>query len=227
MTEKELNKILKSIRDKDGIIFRWYEVSKNSKESEPLTREHAEDLLEKGVVKNPGPWREHSYAVAKAAEKIAQAVNKKQGKIVLEPELAYIVGLLHDIGRQEGYTYLAHVYDGYHFLKNLGYDFAAKICLTHSFNLQTLDDYIGKIDITEEQVQELKELLSATEYDDYDRLIQLLDSTCSADGTKNLEARMNDVKARYGYYPEGKWNKNFELKTYFENLAGQDLYEMI
>ena len=38
---------------------------------------------------------------------------------------------------------------------------------------------------------------------------------------------MGDVKARYGYYPEEKWNKNFELKEYFENLAGRDFYEMI
>ena len=64
-------------------------------------------------------------------------------------------------------------------------------------------------------------------YDDYDRLIQLLDSTCGADGTQNLETRMNDVKQRYGHYPEGKWNKNFELKDYFEKLMGRDFYEVI
>lgn len=200
---------------------------KMKEEKIAMTRVYAEELLEQGVAKNPGPWREHSYAVALAAEKVAMAVNENQGMIILEPELAYIVGLLHDIGRQEGHTYLAHVYDGYHFLKNLGYDFAAKICLTHSFNRHTLDDYIGKIDISEAQVNELKELLAATEYDDYDRLIQLLDSTCSADGTKNLESRMNDVKARYGDYPRGKWDKNFELKAYFEKMAGRDLYEII
>ena len=38
---------------------------------------------------------------------------------------------------------------------------------------------------------------------------------------------MGDVKARYGYYPQGKWDKNFELKEYFEKLAGQDLYDII
>ena len=30
------------------------------------TRAEAELLLEEGVKKNPGPWREHSYAVAQA-----------------------------------------------------------------------------------------------------------------------------------------------------------------
>ena len=66
-------------------------------------------------------------------------------------------------------------------------------------------------------------LLDSYEYDDYDRLIQLLDSTCNADGTKNLEKRMEDVKNRYGYYPKAKYDKNFELKTYFEKLMGKDL----
>ncbi len=199
---------------------------------ENLPRAFAETLLEKCVAKNPGPWREHSYAVALAAEKIARAVNENAAATgsttpLLNPDFAYTCGLLHDIGRQMGYTYLAHVYDGYHFLKNLGYDQLAKICLTHSFNLHIIDDYIGKIDITNAQYEELKNLLAATEYDDYDRLIQLLDSTCGADGTKNMEDRMNDVKQRYGYYPEGKWNKNFELKDYFEKLMERDLYEVI
>ena len=199
---------------------------------ENLPRDFAETLLEKCVAKNPGPWREHSYAVAQAAEKIARAVNENAASTgsttpLLNPNFAYTCGLLHDIGRQMGYTYMAHVYDGYHFLKNLGYDQLAKICLTHSFNLHIIDDYIGKIDITDAQYEELKNLLAATEYDDYDRLIQLLDSTCGADGTKNMEDRMNDVKQRYGYYPEGKWNKNFELKDYFEKLMGRDLYEVI
>lgn len=203
---------------------------------ENIPRALAESLLEKCVAKNPGPWREHSYAVARAAEKIARAVNKNVAtkteahdstRHLLNPDFAYTCGLLHDIGRQMGHTYIAHVYDGYYFLKYLGYDQLARICLTHSFNLHVIDDYIGKIDISPEQYGELKTLLAATEYDDYDRLIQLLDSTCGADGTQNLEARMNDVKQRYGFYPEGKWNKNFELKEYFENLMGRDLYEVI
>lgn len=194
--------------------------------SEP-SRSMAELLLEEGVKKNPGPWREHSYAVARAAEKIARDVNQKCGEEKMNPDLAYVYGLLHDIGRQEGHTYIAHVYDGYHFLMSLGYEKAAQICLTHSFNLKTTEDYIGKIDISDNQMEEIKQLLAAAEYDDYDRLIQLLDSTCGADGTLNLEERMSDVKARYGYYPQGKWDKNFELKAYFEKLAGRDYYEII
>ena len=38
----------------------------------------------------------------------------------LDVEQAVICGLLHDIGRRYGVTYLAHVYDGYRYLMELG-----------------------------------------------------------------------------------------------------------
>lgn len=185
----------------------------------------AEYLLDLAEKKNPGVWKNHSIAVAEAARKIAVAVNDAGGS--MDSEKAYVVGLLHDIGRQEGYTYLRHVYDGYRFLKSLGYEPAGKICLTHSFNIKNMEEYIGKNDLSEADYKVLSVLIDECEFDDYDRLIQLLDATCGADGTVCLEDRMNDVKTRYGYYPEGKWNKNFELKEYFEKLMKKDLYEVI
>ncbi len=222
------------------------------KQTEP-SRAFAEYLLSEAAAKNPGPWEAHSRAVARAAEKIARAVNDAQvsevkggidasratarvnehepgdGSLVtqLNPELAYVYGLLHDIGRQEGYTYIAHIWDGYRFLMDLGFENAARLCLTHSFNLQDYDDYIGKRDVSDEAAAQIRSLLESYTYDDYDRLIQVLDSTCGADGTLDLEARMSDVKARYGYYPEGKWNKNFELKEYFEKLMGKPYYDVL
>lgn len=189
------------------------------------SRATADFILEEGVKLNPGPWELHSKAVANAAEKIAKAITANGGN--MNPDKAYVYGLLHDIGRRCGPTYIAHVIDGYEYLSNMGFEEAARICITHSFNLQTIDDYIGKIDVSDEQLLKIKSLLLEREFSDYDRLIQLLDSTCGADGTKNLELRMNDVKARYGYYPKEKWDKNFELKTYFENLMGKDLYKVI
>lgn len=185
----------------------------------------AKVLLEKSVEMNPGPWKNHSYAVAEAAEKIAVEMQKNGCNI--NPEHAFVHGLLHDIGRREGVTYMRHVYTGYKYFHEMGFEKTAQICLTHSFNLKIIDDYIGKIDVDEKEYEEIKQLLSQAEYDDYDRLIQLLDSTCGADGTVDLEKRMSDVRNRYGCYPEAKWNKNFELKEYFENLMHKNLYEVI
>ena len=139
----------------------------------------------------------------------------------------YFTACLHDIGRRFGVTHLAHVIDGYNYLSAMGFENAARICITHSFNLQTIEDYIGKKDVSDNQLEKIQSLLDSYEYDDYDRLIQLLDSTCNADGTKNLEKRMEDVKNRYGYYPKAKYDKNFELKAYFEKLMGKDFYTVL
>lgn len=70
----------------------------------------------------------------------------------------------------------------------------------------------------------LRSLLETMEYDDYDYLIQLCDSIAVADGIVTLEERMNDVKSRYGYYPQEKWDRNMELKQYFEEKMGKELY---
>lgn len=38
---------------------------------------------------------------------------------------------------------------------------------------------------------------------------------------------IQNVKERYGSYPQEKWDKNVELKEYFEKLAHGDLYEIV
>ena len=42
-----------------------------------------------------------------------------------------------------------------------------------------------------------------------------------------LNERMNDVKSRYGYYPQEKWDRNIALKEYFEKKMGKPLYEVV
>jgi len=110
---------------------------------------------------------------------------------------------------------------------SLGYDEAARICLTHSFHNQTLDDYIGKFDTTEEELSLIQNRLSAITMDDYDRLIQLCDSLADAGGIVSIEERMEDVRRRYGSYPPEKWNRNLELKRYFEEKTGKDIYLVV
>lgn len=185
------------------------------------SRKEAEELLEEGERLNPGPWVHHSRYVAEAAGKIAAQCTD------LDENTAYICGLLHDIGRRFGVSYLAHVYDGYCYLMELGYKRAARAALTHSFNLKKMEDYIGKFDISEEKQSRLKELLKNLEYDDYDYLIQLCDAIATSDGIVSLEDRMNDVKSRYGYYPQDKWNRNMKLKQYFEKKMGKALFDVV
>lgn len=142
----------------------------------------------------------------------------------MDAEKAYVLGLLHDIGRKFGVRHLGHVSDGYRFMMSLGYDEAAKICLTHSFNNHTVDEYIGKLDVSEEEMEMIKTELARTVYDDYDRLIQLCDSLAGAEGVLDIEDRMNDVKKRYGFYPQKKWDSNMRSKRYFEKKMEKDIY---
>ena len=184
-------------------------------------RAEAEKILAEAEACNPGPWGNHSRVAAQCAEKIAALCEG------MDADKAYILGLLHDIGRKFGVGHLRHVYDGYKYMLQLGYDEVAKICLTHSFNNKDIREYIGNVDITEEEQREMVDALQKAVYDDYDRLIQLCDSVAGADGVMDIEARMGDVKRRYGRYPEEKWNKNLSLKKMFEEKMGKDLYEVI
>lgn len=138
------------------------------------TREEALKLIRDGLLFNPGPWGKHCLTAAHCAEKIASACGD------MDVEKAYILGLLHDIGRKFG--------------------------------------------VTDEELTIIKTELAKTIYDEYDRLIQLCDCLAGAEGVLDIENRMNDVKKRYGFYPQDKWNSNMNLKQYFEGKMNKDIY---
>lgn len=182
------------------------------------SKEEAEEILLEAEKCNPGLWGNHSRIVAFCAEKIAQECGD------LDSDKAYILGLLHDIGRKFGVRHMGHVSDGYSYMMSLGYDEAAKICLTHSFNNQTTDDYIGNFDTTKEELDMIRNALKSVSMDEYDRLIQLCDFIAGAEGVMDIEERMGDVRSRYGGYPQEKWDKNLEIKKHFEEKMGKDIY---
>ncbi len=184
------------------------------------TREEAERLLKDAENCNPGPWGNHSRTAAHCAEAIA-------AKSGMDAEKAYVLGLLHDIGRKFGKRHLGHVSDGYSYMMSLGYDDVAKICLTHSFNEKDISKYIGNFDTTEEETKLIVDGLEVIELDDYNRLIQLCDSISGAEGVMNQIDRMTDVKMRYGDYDQEKWDTNIRLLEYFENKMGENLYLVV
>ena len=129
-------------------------------------RIEAERILTEAEPLNPGPWGNHSRTAAHCAEKIALYAG-------LDPDKAYVLGLLHDIGRRFGKRHLGHVSDGYTYMMSLGYEDAARICLTHSFNDKRLESYVGSVDTSEAETRLIREKLQEAVYDDYDLLIQL------------------------------------------------------
>lgn len=185
------------------------------------TKDEAINLLDEAYEMNPGPWREHSIVVAECAYKIARECPG------MNAEKAYIVGLLHDIGRRFGITGLAHIIDGYNYLISFGYEEAARICITHSFAIKDIETAIVKHDVSDDDRQRIIDLFNSYQYDDYDWLIQVCDSIALPQGPVDIEKRMNDVKERYGSYPQNKWDKHIELKHYFENKMGKKLEQVV
>ncbi len=175
-------------------------------------------ILKEGVFHNPGKWYEHSLCCGHCAEAIASRCS-------MDAEKAYVLGLLHDIGRRFGARHLGHVADGYRYMMSLGYDEAARICLSHSFNGKDLYAYVGKFDTDAEETALIREKLEEEVFDDYDMLIQLCDAMAGTDGVMDIEERMSDVRRRYGDYDPRKWELNLGLKSYFEDKIGMSIYE--
>ncbi len=187
-------------------------------------RATAEMLLREAGACNPGPWVNHSRRVAEAAQAIAARLPG------LDPEAAYVLGLLHDMGRRAGVTGMRHVLDGYRHLAALGYEDAARIAMTHSFAVKDLRAIFGAWDCTAEELRFIEQYLAAVEYDDYDRLIQLCDALAMAEGFVLMDKRMVDVALRYGGLNDrilAKWRTTFDIKRDFEARMGCSIYSLL
>ena len=81
---------------------------------------------------------------------------------------------MHDIGRRVGIVDIpTHVYEGYKYCMENGWDEAAQICMTHSYPLMK-DEFDYESQTGNEKA--IKEYIVNHQADDYDRLIQICDS---------------------------------------------------
>lgn len=185
--------------------------------------ETAREMLAEAEAKNPGPWGDHSRNVALAAGNIAEDCPG------LDPEKAYILGLLHDIGRREGPHGMRHALDGYRYCLSKGYPEAARICMTHSCPSGRIEEALGRWDCTEEDYRFAGRLLSTVPTDDYDRLIQLCDALALPSGFCLMEKRLVDVFRRHGVneYTQIKIKALFSIKDHFEGLMGKSVYTVL
>lgn len=186
------------------------------------TIEKAEELFRKAQEKHGGDYALHSENVAKACGAIARNAG-------MNVDEAYVLGLLHDIGRCEGWTGERHGLDGYRILHQNGYDIAARICITHGFIIKDIESRIGPWDLSDEETEWLRNYLSGLSYDDYDRLVQLCDALADKNGFCILEKRFVDVTIRYGIHPYTieRWKRTLELKDYFSKQCGVSVYRLL
>lgn len=187
------------------------------------TIEEAERLLAEAELLNQGLWIAHNKTAGYCAKVIASNCND------LDENTAYVLGLLHDIGRRECIMDMRHILCGYQFMKSLGYDDSARICLTHSFPYKNIGAYNGKNDCSEEETTFIQSYIDDIEYNDYDKLIQLCDAISFPDGPTYIEKRLVDVVLRRGFndLTIPKWKAFLELKDYFDKKTNSNIYELL
>jgi hypothetical protein len=173
--------------------------------------------------RNPGPWVGHSLSAGKAAQAIA---SHHPG---LDSETAFILGLLHDIGRRAGVSDMHHVLDGYHFLAQLGYEDAARICITHSFPVKDIHAVEGKWDCTAAELEFIQDTLDRIEFNEYDRLIQFCDAVALPEGYCLMEKRFVEVALRHGVheYTLQRWKAYLQIQSDFEKILGESIYNLL
>lgn len=172
-----------------------------------ISRPQAIELIREAETMNPGTWVAHCFNAALAAETITRQVKG------FDPDRAYVLALLHDIGRRSGPSHVRHIWEGYHFLKDKDSQ-AAEICLSHTFPNMVLGEYQGKIDIDAGKLAQMEALLSAIQLDYYHRLVQLCDGYGYIEGFVSLEKRWVDAALRLGIneYTLAKWKKTYQIR---------------
>ena len=188
-----------------------------------LTIEQAKQELQEAVRRNPGLWEQHSLSVAENARRIAAHAPG------MDADRAYVMGLMHDIGRRAGVTGIRHIFDGYDYMVSIGQSDIARVCLTHSYPLKDAEAFQGIFDGTPEQMDFLRAFLAEAEYDDYDILIQLCDAISLPNGACIMEKRLIDVALRHGlppYMPD-KWRAFMNTKKHFDRLCGANIYTLL
>ncbi|MDR1693723.1 MAG: HDOD domain-containing protein [Lactobacillaceae bacterium] len=192
-------------------------------EAKQLLREAAAYKKETSGV-DSRPYLEHAIKVADAAKKIAVQT------LYLNPEKAYVLGLLHDYGHRilERALNKFHGQEGYEKMMEKGYFISARICLTHTFPNKDFD--VKSTGYPEEWMLWAKQKLQDIEYDDYDRLIQLCDKFHDEGWKTSIENRVEAIAGRYNLPKERKselLEEGQKLKRYFDGLCGKDLYELL
>ena len=184
-------------------------------------RAEAEKELYTAEKMNPGLWIKHSLNTGIAAQNIASKIKG------MDENKAYVLGILHDIGRRVGIVSITkHIYEGYMYAIKKGWNEVAKICMTHSYPLMQKElDFIPD----SEEDRAIKEFIDHCECDDYDLLIQLCDSLAVDYGFCILEKRFVDVTRRYGIWKHTieRWNATFAIKDYFEHKMNGSVYDVL
>jgi putative nucleotidyltransferase with HDIG domain len=169
-------------------------------------------------------WKQHSFYVAEGAERIAVELPD------VDPSKAYVLGLLHDIGKSIDYRGKKHALEGYRFLMRQGYFEAAYAALTHDFPAKEFDIHRQEALLDNDELEFVVAILSSYEYTIFDRLIQVCDVISTPGGYVLMEKRMMMAIFRYGGLSESLKQiiaVSYENMQFLERIMGTSVYSVL
>lgn len=199
-----------------------------------LTREQAKSYITKVREyafehgRKPETWymfHNHVFGVAEVSQLIAQKTTN------LNPERAYVFGLLHDAGRiQEQFEHRFHGLLGYEILKDQDAE-AARASMLHMFSHNKIPPFEKVSNMffeNKEDYTAVKLFAETHPINDYDRLIQLADGLVNSQGIVTLEQRAVEFAKRH-HVPilVEVINEKKELKRYFDEKIGENIYNLL
>ena len=168
-------------------------------------------------------WINHSVNVALTTYNLANMVG-------LDSNYAFIYGLLHDYGRKYVHNF-EHVIKGFEALVDLGYESEARACLIHSFIngkrycLMEVADSNFYLDAKDNEkykditcVDDLTKVLEKTNYNDYDRILNIADLMATSFGIVSSKDRIKDILTRRNNLEEAS-NWKYFLVSYYNLLV--------
>lgn len=155
---------------------------------------------------------ERSFSIGNMAKKIA-------GEIDLDKDIAFATGCLFDIGKTEEEDPGKSLIKGYQILRKDSYFFPARIAISHAFVTKDVEDSLIISDLDEKDIHFLKNFLFQISYNDYDRLIQVLDGGFYENSYMGILEKNEISKS----YDKEALEKLINLEEYFEKKLGKKL----
>ncbi len=126
-------------------------------------------IMDEAFATNPTKWIIHSHLVGKTCEKIAKEIG-------LDPDIALACGSLYNIGKGLGYNNMAHLLEGYRFLRSESYFLPARIALGYGFVTDSIDSYNGEKNVSEFDLDFIGKFLEKREETLYEKLVIVVDN---------------------------------------------------
>ena len=169
-------------------------------------------------------FREHCNKVAKNAQKIASRTSD------MNPELCFVMGLLHDCGRirDEKAENRHHSWIGYQLMSSKGWSDIARICITHNFYEKGFE--VKSDNVCNDDISSCLKFLSQIEYNDYDYLIQLTDILNDMGTDCTIEYRFSSLANRYPISQDQIRQFSNIIKNrllYFNAKCNCNIYELL